>query len=937
MSRLFKNIAFLVSRNRAISLGLASVLGVSAVGGGAYAAYNKFFKEPGEEPELETVEVEQQAAASAADVYIPEFKKVFLTSSSIEKDLTIYISDTEEGENCVTGVPFQVKLVSPDAMETLQPYVSAIQDIDNQISEYTASYEDSVDISTILEERNVPVTVTDENNEVVETVNGDIESDPLYLLYLDKETAVQAYTVALNEAEGVVYTDEDMDGVINETEVEPGDYVACIVNSLDNGVSYNTDNYETEVNVKDKVEYKVEKEIIKQVKKDDAKEDGQPVEAAPVEATLTNTVEYVDSKKEETGGAYKETTDVVAPKSDVSKSKATKKDGKTSVTHDVVVAPSQYTITINYKLLDANGKEVTTVKKTDLTVNANAAPSFTADQTYGYNNVTYKLQSGPNPAFAAATANATYTYTYKAEPEAPKTYSVSITCVDENGKTIHTATINDVKDGDSINPPSVENYTCSDSAVKASANNKNVTFHYKKKQQEQKPEQPQQQEQQQDNNQNNNNQDNNNNNDNSNNNNSQDNQQQEQKPEQNNNQEQTDNNAGDGQTDNGVSETTTEARRTIARNNVNRTRAQSNTKKETATLDMSYSKGVFTISASGNVSSVTVNGAAITLSNGKGTYTATANGDYKLAGVATFSDGVTDNSLAVTYTVSGMAGGSNEKLKDSKGNQLYLDAEGKKEATAADYQKGKTYYYKEASYKYYGWQTIDGKTKFFNANGDYVTGEQVIQGVKYNFGSDGALVVNGVGIDVSKHQGTIDWKQAGPAVSFAIIRCGYRGMYDGQLHEDPFFYKNMSGAKANGENTGIYIYSTALNEAEAVAEASMAVAMAKKAGGCSLPIYIDMEDSVRGQKNLTNDQRNAIINAFCNTVQSAGYKSGVYANKTWMTKYINASSLPGSCHIWVAQYNTTCSYSGRYSMWQYSSKGSIPGIKGNVDVNKSFF
>ena len=79
MSRLFKNIAFLVSRNRAISLGLASVLGVSAVGGGAYAAYSKFFKGPGEEPELETVEVEQQAAASAADVYIPEFKKVFLT------------------------------------------------------------------------------------------------------------------------------------------------------------------------------------------------------------------------------------------------------------------------------------------------------------------------------------------------------------------------------------------------------------------------------------------------------------------------------------------------------------------------------------------------------------------------------------------------------------------------------------------------------------------------------------------------------------------------------------------------------------------------------------------------------------------------------------------------------------------------------------------
>lgn len=98
-----------------------------------------------------------------------------------------------------------------------------------------------------------------------------------------------------------------------------------------------------------------------------------------------------------------------------------------------------------------------------------------------------------------------------------------------------------------------------------------------------------------------------------------------------------------------------------------------------------------------------------------------------------------------------------------------------------------------------------------------------------------------------------------------------------------------------------------------------------------------MEDTTRGQSRLSTAQRTAIVNAFVTTVQSAGYKAGVYASKSWMTNSISTGSLPGSCYIWVAQYNTSCTYSGKYSMWQYSSKGSIPGIKGRVDMNKSYF
>ena len=97
-----------------------------------------------------------------------------------------------------------------------------------------------------------------------------------------------------------------------------------------------------------------------------------------------------------------------------------------------------------------------------------------------------------------------------------------------------------------------------------------------------------------------------------------------------------------------------------------------------------------------------------------------------------------------------------------------------------------------------------------------------------------------------------------------------------------------------------------------------------------------MEDTVRGQSKLSVEQRMAIVNAFVNTVQSSGYKAGLYCSKNWMTARMNPNGIPGSCSVWIAQYNTSCTYSGRKNMWQYSSKGSVPGIKGNVDMNKSF-
>lgn len=298
----------------------------------------------------------------------------------------------------------------------------------------------------------------------------------------------------------------------------------------------------------------------------------------------------------------------------------------------------------------------------------------------------------------------------------------------------------------------------------------------------------------------------------------------------------------------------------------------------------------------------------------------------------TFSDDT--NYITTTCTVSVL--GSNTALKDANGSTLYLDEAGTTVATAENYKEGDAFYVVTGDRKYTGWQTIDGKTYYYDENNKPVTGQQVIQGVVYNFSDDGVLQVSGFGIDVSKWNGTIDWNQVSTAASFAIIRCGGRYQQSGGLYEDPTFYTNMKGAKAAGVQVGVYFFSTALTEAEAVEEASLAIKMAQNAGGCGLPIYIDMEDKVRGQDKLSNEQRTAIVNAFCQTVQNEGYTAGFYASKAWMSSLMNMGDIPGSVKIWVAQYNTACSYTGRYNMWQYTSKGSVPGIQGNVDCNRAY-
>lgn len=310
------------------------------------------------------------------------------------------------------------------------------------------------------------------------------------------------------------------------------------------------------------------------------------------------------------------------------------------------------------------------------------------------------------------------------------------------------------------------------------------------------------------------------------------------------------------------------------------------------------------------------------------------------AGTATITAKCGDATATCKVTVAKDASGdTTTKLKDKNGSQVYVYKDGKYvEAVYADYYTADKFYLSQAMYRYTGWQTIDGSVYFFDKDGNYVTGEQVIQGAKYTFGSDGRLSSGSgaMGIDVSKWNGNIDWNAVkNSGVSYVIIRCGYRGSSTGVLVEDPKFRSNIKGAKAAGLKVGVYFFSQAVNEVEAVEEASMALSLVS-GYGLNYPIFLDVESSGGRGDSVSRETRTAVCKAFCATIQNSGYTAGIYANKTWLTSYINTGSLTGY-KIWLAQYASAPSYTAtRYDMWQYSSTGRVSGISGNVDMNISY-
>lgn len=186
------------------------------------------------------------------------------------------------------------------------------------------------------------------------------------------------------------------------------------------------------------------------------------------------------------------------------------------------------------------------------------------------------------------------------------------------------------------------------------------------------------------------------------------------------------------------------------------------------------------------------------------------------------------------------------------------------------------------------------------------------------------------GIDVSKYQGKIDFAKVKAAgIAFVIIRCG--SGYGGKSNTDPYFEINYKNAKAAGLQVGTYFYAYAKTAEQAAKEAEYCLNIIK-GKSFDLPVFYDLEENSMLEGPLAKANLLAIAKAFTNKVKSAGFEVGIYSNLNWNKNYLTDKwydTLPR----WLAQYNSKCTYTGTYDIWQYSSKGKVDGISGNVDMN----
>ena len=203
---------------------------------------------------------------------------------------------------------------------------------------------------------------------------------------------------------------------------------------------------------------------------------------------------------------------------------------------------------------------------------------------------------------------------------------------------------------------------------------------------------------------------------------------------------------------------------------------------------------------------------------------------------------------------------------------------------------------------------------------------------------DNSKVNSLLGVDVSVHQGDIDWEQVKEAgINFAIVRLGYRGYGTGEYELDEKYKDNIIGAREAGVNVGVYFFSQAITAKEAVEEAELVIKSIKDLD-VNYPVVFDWEligeDTARTD-NISVDVLTDCCVAFCETIKNAGYTPMIYQNKRTSLFKLDLNRL-NDYEFWLAEYNDEPSYYYDFDMWQYTSSGSVPGIKGRVDMNICF-
>ena len=198
-------------------------------------------------------------------------------------------------------------------------------------------------------------------------------------------------------------------------------------------------------------------------------------------------------------------------------------------------------------------------------------------------------------------------------------------------------------------------------------------------------------------------------------------------------------------------------------------------------------------------------------------------------------------------------------------------------------------------------------------------------------------------LDLSHYNRVTDWYAVKNRVAGVILRCAYRGYGTGRIAADNKFREYAKECKRIGLPFGIYFMSQAINEAEGIEEAIYTVNLAKEYGA-TLPLIIDSEDGdgtarVVRADGLSKSVRTSVVKAFCDKVNELGYVGGVYASESWFTSRLNYNELT-DYYIWVADYgrntgvkNSTIALK-KYDLHQYTSRGSIKGVSGNVDLSE---
>ena len=195
-----------------------------------------------------------------------------------------------------------------------------------------------------------------------------------------------------------------------------------------------------------------------------------------------------------------------------------------------------------------------------------------------------------------------------------------------------------------------------------------------------------------------------------------------------------------------------------------------------------------------------------------------------------------------------------------------------------------------------------------------------------------------VGVDVSSHQQDIDWQAVAAAgVEFAMIRVGYRGYTEGEIQPDAYFEQNIRLAQEAGLDVGVYFFSQAINADEALEEAQF-VLDALEGHSLQYPVIFDWEDI---EAEARTDGMDSIIlsgcaYAFCNAIEQAGYRAGIYFNQRQGYQEFDLLKLQDYI-FWLAEYNPTPTFSYDFQIWQYANDGRIDGISTDVDLNLSFY